>query len=467
MNTRALFLLWATFASAIPLKKGDTWTWVVRNRATNDSSFRTATVLDSVLRDSGTAWFVQGRDSATRKQDTGLLLARPNGSQSWLHASRWLPWDPQPWNGKVGHFYAGLGIASGLYPFPKDTVGLPWAAVVRGSDSFAITADGYPSMTLAGGDGQGSMDLPTGTWIDSVGLVEFLLTDYTRGTLALLGQTEWTLRIHGSAAVTVVPDSLAVPDSGAVFVWEELVKLDSSDFLTQTTSTTLRQRVWSVLSRPADSSGWNRIRVLETMVVPGKADTSDTLDLRFDRRTGARLPARGTGCPMPDDGWWSNWSDTSYAAWRVRHFHWGTSRSDGETSTIADLAWTEWLVAGTGVDSANCSVSSSANTDISSDSKSSWIIRVMLSANGRELRISSALSPPSRPRSGHRESLAVLAARFPDVSVRWTDPRGRSGQFPASLLARTGRSKGLLILDASFPDGTRWKGPWLEGVGSR
>ena len=467
MNTRALLLLSASLAAAMPLKKGATWTWVVRNRATNDSTFRTATVLDSVQRDSGAAWFVQGRDSATGRMDTAVLLARPDGSQSWLHGSRWLPWDPQPWRGIVGDFYAGSGPASGAFPYATDTAGLPWGSLFQGADSFSITSNGSPTMILEGVSGGANMDLPIGIWQDSVGLVKFLQTGFTAGTYTLLGQTEWTLRARGGSAVISGPDSLSVPDTGAVFVWEELVQLRDLSGVSQTSSNTLRQRVWKVVDRPADSSGWNRIRILETMVVPGHADSSTTLDLRFDRSTGARLPARGTGCPAPDDGWWSNWSDTAYMAWHVRHFHWGSRYSDASQSSNSDLTWNEWLTPGTGVDSANCSISSIENTDVSSSTNSSWISRVMLSANGVQLRISSALAPPHGARSRQVASLSQLAARYPDAPVRWTDPAGRTGQFPANQLSRKGRSTGLRILEAEFPDGSRWRGPWLEGMGTR
>jgi len=65
------------------------------------------------------------------------------------------------------------------------------------------------------------------------------------------------------------------------------------------------------------------------------------------------------------------------------------------------------------------------------------------------------------PRARVISSLQELVALHPSLSLRWRDLSGRTGQIPASSLLHGHAASGLLFLDATLPDGSRWSGSWL------
>ena len=97
MRVIPLFLACLTpLAAAMPLKKGNTWIWQVKDWNLNYTTWRTAVLLDSSHVDSGTSWSLLVRDSVTGKQDTATILSRHDGIQCWTTTSAWAPWDPTP-----------------------------------------------------------------------------------------------------------------------------------------------------------------------------------------------------------------------------------------------------------------------------------------------------------------------------------------------------------------------------------
>jgi len=463
MNTRAYLLLSASLAVAMPLKQGATWTWVVRNRATNDSTFRTATVFGSVQRDSGTAWFLQARDSVTKQMDTALILQRPNGTQSWLRGSTLLPWEPQPWNGVTGSW--NLCPRCGTFPYTNDTVPMPWSEMavypntgVYDGSPFLYSLQGSPPYLTANG-----MGLPPGIWEDTVGLLKARFQT-SSGT-----QTDWTLGSKDGRSVAQAADSLALPDSGSSYVWAE--STDSYSYGpayvagTHVSLVADLKRRWDILARLPDSSGWSRVQVRETITRSTVPDSGSILDIRLNRQTGAMLPAQDTVCPAPATGWWMDWADSLDPQGRSRYFVFNTSSVPWSGySIVTKSQWGEWIQSRGINDSVSCQSSSSENNANIFSGTTVTTTRVLLSVNGVQIRQPSALAKPQATRAKGHESIATLAARYPSATIRWHDIQGRSGQFTADQLTRHGSGSGLLFLDATFPDGSRWTGSYLDGV---
>ena len=466
MNTRAFLHLSASLAAAMPLKQGATWTWVVRNRATNDSTFRTATVFGSVQRDSGTAWYLQARDSTTKQVDTALMLQRPNGTQNWLRGSTLLPWEPQPWNGVTG---SRQGCPNcGAYPYTADTVGLPWgqvevistsAPVAPSSVAWSIapTSANYPFPVVS--SGLSSWDLAPGIWVDTIGMTRTRVLNASR-----MSQEDWMLVAFDTKPFPVTPDQLTLPDSGDSFVWDES---------SQSTATSQNypygpisdiQRKWEVLARPADSAGWNNVWIRETRSSIGSPDTTTTFNLQLNPTTGARHPERTAGCPEPDYAWWAEWVDSAFPQGKIRHEFeniWGYLTIG---STTEGTQWVERILANGIEDSLQCDIN--ASTTIAQTGRvgeGTNTTRVLLSVNGVQVRQPDALVPQAA-RARPRETLATLAARYPSAIIHWHDIQGRSGQFSANQFSRNGPATGLLFLEATFPDGTNWSGSYLEGM---
>jgi hypothetical protein len=423
-------------------------------------------VFGSVQRDSGTAWFLQARDSMTKKMDTALMLQRPNGTQSWLRGSTLLPWEPQPWNGVTGSWKiaSDYGYERDPFPFKADSVGLPWGligvSVTPGEDvpdsvAYAIGFGDSPFATTGGSD------LAPGIWSDTFGLLRTRMPNSfgTQGQTLTL-RWDWLLVSHNALPVTHSPVKLQLPDSGDTYVWEEHTQ--SYPNPAYDSVPTIDQLRWEVLTRPADSVGWSRLFIRQTKTEAGAPDSVSNIYLRFNGETEVRLPPPSSHCPDPGDGWWPDWADSINNQGRFRHFFGDSITFLGTGQTwITPLSWREWITP-TGVsDSMSCD---SSQTLYDYYTTYFYTTRVLLSVNGVQIRQSAALATPKIARAKLRESLTTLAARYPSATIHWHDIQGRSGKFPANQLSRNGPATGLLFLDATFPDGTRWTGSYLEGV---
>lgn len=459
---RILCFALATSSLAIPLHIGDTWTWQIGN------TWRTARVIDSSPADTGCAavkwrkgrsgaslWRIEASDSVSKSLDTGTILAWPDGIQVWMHPTAMLPWEPTPLQvlrdsallPKAGagdkiylrDAYDSLGsFSGGLYPWgggpllPNLTSGIMGTALHPSVDysNSLLWVDryearfGYPFPWIRHG--------PTGME---------MYQDWSE---------RWELVSANGMAITVSEHRIILPQPGSSWLWREEVSNSNRNGPNSSWQTRTSVRVVhdSVKQSLDDSLGWKRIEIRETI------DTS-SIDYHCRILTGRSDSIKG--CPESARYWKQDWrADTSGGMSSLST----RSESDGFYATHSRRS--HWQVRSDGLlDSAQ------AYEDYRSGpvTYSEWTqTQILLAVNGQRVRAmpSSSISTPARPGDAGPN---LQAKRFPDAPIRWRDLAGRSGTLRASDLLKPSASPRLLILDATFPDGTRWQGKFLTGSG--
>jgi hypothetical protein len=93
----------------------------------------------------------------------------------------------------------------------------------------------------------------------------------------------------------------------------------------------------------------------------------------------------------------------------------------------------------------------------------SSLSRTLVSINGVAVSPAAVAIDPASRAGKTGTSFTALARIHPNVLIRWRDAQGRGGMVPAAtLLANaTGISPRIVFVEASFPDGSSWKGPVL------
>jgi|GEM_PF-2890995 len=465
MHVRLAILLSATVATAIPLRRGNTWTWLLVDRGTDAHSWRRATVLDSSLSDSGTVWTIQGRDSSSARADTARLLRRRDGSQAWLTGSQFLPWEPEP---RPPSTSTSLSAAQSSN---QNTQPFPWGAAFlmeTPSQQGSRTGGGVGNFRIGGPAAapvcQGLLsefsnvatDCPLGIWSDSAGLERARLPSL----LSTSDQrTEWILQSFNGKASTPFRDSLLVPDSGSTLVWLERSQtyLDSFNIPRGDTSMHQQVRTWTIASRPPDSVGWRLARIHESLV-SDSGTSAKSFNVRWNPITGERYPPR-SACPDPDDGWWRTWPDSVDSQGRSRSQTMSTTGGMTGDLQTDNFSWTERILLDQG-DSLRCQWSSAEiQTGIPVYSLSKAFTRLLVSHDDIQVRPKTlSLDSPNRR---DLATFPLLAALHPSLLLRWRDVRGRTGRIPASTLLHGRTVSGWLFLDATLPDGSRWSGSWL------
>lgn len=443
----ALLLACAHLAPAIPLHTGNSWTWLVVDPANNDTALRVARILDSVGVDSGTAWRIEGKDSLTGAQDTGRILRRADGSQAWMASSAWLPWEPgQPPAILPSHDTAGATLPWGMSMLLSlgHRAKLSTPVTVHRTDS-SLECD-YEEV-----DVRGSYTCPQQILDPVLGMVRGRIMEFAQGGDRAL---DWFLVARNGGSAPSLRDTLVVPAVGTVLAWRR----DSTDSIDQYPTgihSVSRARTllrWTLQSRDADSSGWVRLSILVSREDSDPAGSVQSL--RLNPLTGQRLPPRGN-CPTPDDGWWrtawgrtrswhGNWAQTTSGGANVQHIH-----------TLDDQA-----------DIIDCSTnltsmeSSMMNPNPRQIDENHVLRLILLSIDDRQIH-DATLGIRAKATIPGGSSLRAIAAQSPALPVRWRDLRGRTGQISASSLARGHVGSGLLLLEATLPDGTRWSGSLL------
>ena len=457
MKHSVWLLLACSLAGAIPLHKGGSWTWLVVDRETNARNWRSAAVLDSAKHDSGFVWRIQARDSLTKGTDTGSILVRPDGSQSWMAVSKLLPWEPGPLgSGAIGKTFTNV-----------DTLGpLPWGIASLGPVGGTIqqmlwTVKVDSGLRMCGYDLFFTtlwLNCPEHLWDDSVGV---LRVRFHGGS-----QEDWILRSHNGKTATIAPNTLATPEVGATLVWIESTRKDSLSYGGRFQRTEgPYTRTWKILERPADSGDWVRVRILETL----RSDSSSrdsAFDLRMNALTGERIPVRGKDHPTPDEAWRMDWTDSDPSSEGILYRRLRTySGGKSYRPSVYDDDTRSWMKIGP-----ENQIDSLAEIHYHRKGEggaypwdSTIFTRVLLSVDGKVVRSPDALGVGRSSRRSAPSNLSALARLHPSLVVSWRDASGRSGQILARDFGRSGfgSGNGVLFLSAILPDGSRWTGSAL------
>jgi len=457
---RILCLAFATTSFAIPLHIGETWTWQVAN------TWRSARVLDSVPVDTGSAaakwrkghaiasqWRLEARDSVSKAMDTGTILAWPDGIQIWIHPTAMLPWEPSPIqvlrdSGLVQKAWSGDFVElRDAYDSAGDFVFLPtypWGAILllAGSEDYYEFGVDLSCEWLRLSDVETSYHYPTPRQrLGNAGIELF--------------QSSWELwelvAWDGIPLAQLDSRRISLPESGTAWVWSEHTYGYSCDGIFHSgTHSDIRRIVGDSISQLLDDSlGWKRIEVRET---------TDSTTTDFHCRIRRNGIDSVKGCQSSAMHWLRDWREDStngvFAASVMTsfsgYFNNGLMRSyqNVRKDGLLDSSY----------------VHTEDNDNGNNCSYASTTIRTLLSVNGHAVRIAPVSSIRSAARPA-RKDFGILAARFPETPVRWRDLAGRTGTFRAGDLVKTSSNPRLLVLDASFPDGSRWQGKFLTGGG--
>jgi hypothetical protein len=457
---RILCLALATSSFAIPLHIGETWTWQVAN------TWRSARVLDSVPVDTGSAaakwrkghsiaslWRLEARDSVSKAMDTGTILAWPDGIQIWMRPSRLLPWEPTSRqllrdSGLVQNAWSGEDVTlRDAYDSAGDFVFLPtypWGAslLLTGSKDYYEFGVDLACEWLRLSDVETIYYYPTP--IQRLGIAGIELF-----------QSWWELwelvAWDGISQTPLDSRRIAVPESGTAWVWLEHTFGYSCKGIYNGGTFHDRTRLVhdSLLRDLGDSAGWKRIEIRE-----GSDSTVHDHHCRIRRNGLDSL----LDCPDPVSYWLRDWKADTMNGWFT------SSTQTSFSGYFTDGSSNEYRrVRNDGLLDSSYAHSLKNDHPIYCTSESTTI-RTLLSVNGLVMRTvpTSKISAAART---DRKDIGIEAARFPETPMRWHDLAGRTGTFRAGELLKPTASPRLLVLDATFPDGTRWQGKFLTGSG--
>ncbi|HXP91716.1 MAG TPA: hypothetical protein VN931_12410 [Fibrobacteria bacterium] len=457
MLARTVFLLSASLAMALPLKKGRTWTWQMTNQTAGTLDWCTAKVLDSTRSDSGTVWRLQVRDSTSGGQDTAKLLAYRDGRQNWISLSRFIPWDPAPYTATDSIRLANPLQDTSTLPFGYGFCGLAisadsgWGSWLSGLTRLDSNSS-WQTYSCRTENGSRLLEFPKEEWNSQ--------TDYLRGQL--LPDYDWLLVLKDGTPLSTPKDSLILPAPGDSLSWTFWAE-HRCGYVNTTNTGTIS---WTFLDSRHDSSGWQIVPVRQTIdetfsqstyyginnssLVTWGIGTQITSNLIVQKasslilRDSTFLDARIAG------SWRLGWSDSILPAgrYRVNSTTWiGTGYFTATTLERLD---------GT-LDSASMSALNVYEPECGySDTSSGYLL---FSING--VQVHPEVGIRQSPRARVISSLQELVVLHPSLPIRWRDVRGRSGQIPAATLLHGDSASGLLFLDATLPDGSRWSGSWL------
>ncbi|MBK9577147.1 MAG: hypothetical protein IPK50_04555 [Fibrobacterota bacterium] len=449
LHPQLLALLIGSASFALPLHPGNSWVWQVSNRANQDLTFRSASVLDSQSLPQGTLWRVVTSDSLSQARDTASILVASSGHQQWLRRSALLTWELQPFQPGLDSLVvvgpdttSRWGEASCLPP------GNHW------SDNSATLSDrgfgfGYPK-----GYRIQMYPTPFHLWSDSNGLQSAVVFP------SLQRRMDWRLVSRNGQAIPILPDSLFLPRTGTEFVWKMEV---------HTTTRRIDSLVrWKIGTSLPDSAGWTGLTVTATRsrcnrtlwiddtnpdgtlsFGPCEEGSSQEVNVRLNPKTGQYLTSEERRSPFPESWLCHRETTTSASGFRSIDQYWeyrqGMSDTIQSTSSLSRqgrlLKWSEYTYTMWWSDY---------------DSLRTEYQLVQPLDPGDSLQASVRRRTP-RSFVG---SLNLLAQAYPTLAIRWSTASGRTGILVASeIVQRPATLRGkTLFLQARLPDGRLWQG---------
>lgn len=442
MKRTLLSILCAAAASlAMPLKSGNTWTWSVGTIGASTNAWVTAAVIGSARHDSGTAWTISVRDSATRTTDTAVALERSDKTQAWLKGSPKLLVELQPWNGKTIDLHAtSVTIAPWGFQTLRSSGWLTMYSLYGVHSAPGGRSNGYLG---EGGEGGTYYPIPRGVWIDTVGLMIF--RSYVKKA------TEWRLISFNQKSIdlSAYTATAMVPKTGITLEWEETYRSGCWSICPDTGRAV--HHTWTVLEQ-ARSAGWVTVKVRDS-AIDDSGHVTDTIR-NIDHRLGSWSSDVPLGrCPLPSDAWFRDWSDSVTPAGILRSTTTGTS-SIGAGIYYNLLLVSEKILPDHQMDSFSCTkqtYQSRVWLDITS--------RTLIAVDGVQFRTPKVTAGTHAPSRRGVPSLSSLSATYPRLLLRWTDARGRTGSVLAGDATALNKfcPRGPIFLTATIPDGTAWK----------
>lgn len=500
----ALLAACAIPSQSMPLRTGDVWTWSVRDMQSYAVSEVTASILDSSLVDSGTLWKIESRNDAGLV-DTSILFSDGRGYQEWVRRSGILaiettPFDSTKDGGRIddsvtatrwGECFCSITSINN----PSSTTFSNRNGVLECSASYWKGTDlgGFTIATVSA-----TYPFPSGTWSDSLGLLRF----------RTYGTKEWILRRRNS---DTIPDSLSrarsatLPEIGSSATW--MLQQDAIRTVTTTTAyswgaieaaarvaipisgyTNLTETstshwssllTWTIEGCSADTGDWVELTISESLhhrsiqklyqanrtsttsgstswsndsLPVGLADTTNRFHARMNTSTGQILTLSERLAPefTPERGWFDNWDDLHNGECSYIESH-TPGNGIRKCRGIVDSLWSNAIPQG-GIQRASYTVAAPPNSGITR----AWLTGGVIAVE-------------ERPAQHHGSiSLRELAARYPSTPVIWRNALGQQGRIDAGSLLRSrsqaGNGRRFVILDASFPNGSRWTGAYPLGL---
>lgn len=463
MRKHLTILLLATLAQAIPLRKGETWTWQVTNppKWGDTSGARIASIQARIIDSEaltpslsawrvskatgGTLWRIEAWNPSTGAKDTGRILASPDGTQTWDRYSHLLLWEPVPRQQLAPSANLAVALFDFTAPYSSDSISwsYPWGGAMIWS------ASGYAAGLLElGCDSTGISYKRFGAYFNTI------RTSTPQGLWSLDGvehfqvaDQEWRMTSHNGVA-RAITDSLNLPATGSSMTWQQT---DASTCISThcypSTAPVPFEISDSILSRPADSSGWVRLEIRET-TMRGSVDFS--CRIAPDR-------ASSKGCPGYASLWIRSWKDSSTATHFIRKEFWtrGGYTQEDRHSLFARIRKD-------GILDSLVEINGSTEATISVGTHNSSTSRILLAVNGEIIRSPSSSSIHSCSRT--TADLQIKLRTYPECPITWHDLAGRTGTLRAGDLLKPSATPRLLILDATFPDDSRWQGKYLTGT---
>jgi len=456
MKAAMLIPFLAGLASAIPVHRNSSWSWTVLNSLTNEVFRRDLKVIDSAKADSGTVWTLLASDSTTATSDTAVLLQRPlGGHQGWIKSSRLIPWEPEAWS--MGY--------DGVATFAWGQAALPNSHTYAWENRWPLL-DGGTMGSIVKSE---TIQMSRGVWSDSLGVEYF---DH--------GDSEYWMLTRSKQQYLGRKYRFQIPPMGKSMIWSETMSSSdrtslhnftgyplSSDSSMNTIKGILE---WQVLENLPDSSYWMGVKIKSIRTIKDSQQVNIE-KIRFNPLTGQRIPVR-TSIPSPDLFWWRLPQDSIENGKELRHREHNVSAHDafGSTSREQSQMTASNYPGSIEIDSITYSASSGSGSynmcglgcsTSSGYSDGTDYKLLLISLDDKLVR---PLDVGVKPVVRHSAlGILDLASRYPATTIRWMDARGRSGQIPArQILSQAGGgSRQPLFLDATFPDGTRWKGSFL------
>ena len=264
------------------------------------------------------------------------------------------------------------------------------------------------------------------------------------------------LLILATAGMAITPPALTIPAEGRSASWKAVFHSQSGAFVdslkgrSHDSVATVKD---SILSCSLDSSGWARVEVLER--VDGQYG-------QYSCRIFRGSPDSTRGCPVTAKSWVRDTGEQDVNGFWVLGDSHSTPNEAIELMTSNSTSWHRIRRDGI-LDS---SYSSGNWRWYRNNDEGSWSeLWVLLEEDGIQIRSQDVLGIHGEKPKSRSEDLIRMASRHPDALLRWRDLAGRTGTFRAGDLVKTSSNPRLLVLDASFPDGSRWQGKFLTGGG--